>query len=169
MRTHATIAALTLVCLSGCATYKLGPCKPKFMDGVHTIAVPNFHNHTLEPHIETLVTTTIIKQIQQDGTLQVAREADADVTLKGRIDEVRRHARRSVRGNVRATREFELQLVLEYELIRNSTGELLNHGRIIGSSNFFVSNDVQTEETVAIPTAVEEAAVDLVSSLTEGW
>ncbi len=139
------------------------------MDGVTTVAVPNFRNHTLEPHIETLVTTTIIKQLQQDGTFQVAREDDADVTVKGRVEEVRRHAKRSVRGNVRATREFELQLMLHYEVVKNATGELLSNGQIVGSANFFVGDDIQTEEAVAIPNAAEEAAVELVSRLTEGW
>lgn len=169
MRTHAILASLALVAIGGCATYKLGPCAPKFMDGLTTIAVPNFANRTLEPHIESLITGAVIKQFQQDGTLSVTREDDADVTLKGRLEEVRRSAKRSVRGNVRATREFELQLILRYELVKNSTGEILTRGDVVGTSNLFVGDDIQTEETIAIPNAAEEAAIELVSRITEGW
>src|SRR2546421_12872745 len=91
-----------LLCLAvaGCAGYTVGPIQPTFMKDVHRIAVPIFENHTVEPDIETLATTTLIKQLQQDGTYQVTGADQADAEIKGTITDVIRSQARAVTGNV---------------------------------------------------------------------
>ena len=42
------------------------------MIGIKTIAVPTIRNETLIPRAEVLVSDTIIRQIQEDGTYQIA-------------------------------------------------------------------------------------------------
>lgn len=155
--------------LSGCAGYHIGPVAPKFMDGVHTIAVPTSKNKTLEPHIEVLVTNQVIKQLQQDGTLQVVDSDRADAILDCTIDKIRRRPARSVRGNVLATREFIISLHLVYQVKNRATGKLLREGSVVGDTNFFVGADIQQQDRQAIPLAAEEAATHLVSQITEGW
>ena len=164
----ATFPLLALL-LAGCAGYHIGPIQPKFMQGAKTIAVPTFRNDTLVPHLEVLVANGIIKQLQQDGTYQVASEDKADVVLDGSITTIRRHPSRSVIGDYWATREFTLSLRLSYKLSRRSTGETLRTGSVTGETSFFVGGDVQQEERQAIPLAVEDAAVRLVSYISEGW
>ena len=83
---------------------------------IHSIAVPTFRNHTLLPRIEALITGTVIKQFQQDGTFRIANEENADAVLKGEIVSVGRAPARSVRGNVLATTEFNLVLRVRYTL-----------------------------------------------------
>ena len=78
-------AALACVTLTGCLGYHIGPVKPYYLRDVHTIAVPTFKNHTLVPRIEVLVTDTVIKQLQQDGTFQIASGENADATLTAEI------------------------------------------------------------------------------------
>ena len=74
--------------------------KAVYLRDVHTIAVPTFKNHTLVPRIEVLVTDTVIKQFQQDGTFQIASDDKADATLSGEVSLISRIPARSVRGNV---------------------------------------------------------------------
>ncbi len=74
--------ALGSLCLTGCLGYHIGPVKPYYLRDVHTLAVPTFTNRTLVPRIEVLVTNTVIKQFQQDGTFQIVGGEDADATLK---------------------------------------------------------------------------------------
>ena len=164
----ATLPALALL-LGGCAGYHIGPIKPKFMTGVNTIAVSNFKNETLEPQIEVLVADTVIKQIQQDGTYRVESPDKADVILEGTISDIKRRASRSVRGNILATSEFTLDLELTFRLKRRSNGEVLQSRTIDGRTSFFVSGDVNQDERQAIPLAAHEAAVTLVSQISEGW
>ena len=70
--------------LGGCAGYQLGPATPGYLKNVHAIAVPTFANTTLVPRIEVLVTNTVIKQFQQDGTFRIVNADVADATLKGK-------------------------------------------------------------------------------------
>ena len=87
--------------------------KPYYLRDVHTITVPTFKNRTLVPRIDVLVTDTVIKQLQQDGTYQITNGDKADATLTGEISRITRAPARSVRGNVLATTEFTLWLVVK--------------------------------------------------------
>jgi hypothetical protein len=149
--------------------YRLGPAKPGQFKQIHSIAVPMFLNNTLVPRVEALVTGTVIKQFQQDGTYRIAREEDADAILKGEITSVGRSPARSVRGNVLATTEFVLVVSVSYKLVGRDGRLIYGPGSAGGSTSFFVGSDVSTDERQALPLAVEQLAVSLVSQLSEGW
>lgn len=155
--------------LSGCAGYHVGPATPAYLRQIHSIAVPTFRNTTLIPRVESLVTGTVIKQFQQDGTFRIANESNADATLKGEIVIVGRSPARSVRGNVLATTEFNLTLRVRYTLIGRDGKTLTGPADAAGSTSFFVGEDVSTDERQALPLAAEELAKQLVSQLSEGW
>jgi len=160
---------LLAVLFSGCAGYHLGPAKPAALSQIHSLAVPTFRNSTLVPRIEVLVTGTVIKQLQQDGTYRIANEANADAILKGEIVRVGRSPARSVRGNVLSTTEFNLTVQVNYTLVGRDGKPLGTAGSAAGSTSFFVGTDVSTDERQALPLAAEELAGHLVSQLSEGW
>lgn len=158
-----------LGCFAGCAGYTLGPTPPTYMKGVRRVAVPVFKNITVTPDIETLVTTTVIKQIQHDGTYEVTGLDGADAVVVGTIASVDRSKARSLQGNVLASAEFNLRVTIEFRIERPNTGQLLAQRNIEGDTSFFVGNDIYTQEREAIPLAVQDAAVQFVSFLSEGW
>lgn len=162
-------AALACLSLTGCLGYHIGPVKPYYLRDVHTIAVPTFKNHTLLPHIEVLVTDTVIKQLQQDGTFQIASGENADATLTAEIYRITRTPARSVRANVLLTTEFYLGLAVKYTLIGRDGKALAPAADAVGTTTFFVSTDVTTDERQALPLATEDLATRLVSQLSEGW
>lgn len=155
--------------LEGCAGYHLGPATPGYLKNVHSIAIPTFSNSTLTPRIEVLVTNTVIKQFQQDGTFRIANADAADATLKAEIVGVNRSPARSVRGNVLATTEFNFTLTVKYTLMGRDQKPLSGGGAVSGSTSFFVGTDVATDERQALPLAAEELARHMVSQLSEGW
>ena len=161
--------SLLALFLSGCAGYHLGPATPAYLSNVHSIAVPTFQNLTLLPRIESLVTGTVIKQFQQDGTFRIANEGDADAVLKGEIMAVGRSPARSVRGNVLATTEFNLVLRVRYTLLGRDGRPMTGPAEVAGLTSFFVGEDVHTDERQALPLAAEQLAGHLVSQLSEGW
>jgi len=171
-------------CLSGCLGYSIGPVKPSYLSAVHTIAVPTFKNSTLLPRIEVLVTDTVIKQFQQDGTYQIGNESNADATLKAEISRVNRAPARSLSGNVLSTTEFNMVMRVKYRLVGRDGKAIGPPGEVQGTTSFFRSNnsgnasasgngndngDVVTDERQAIPLAAEELATNLVTQLSEGW
>jgi hypothetical protein len=79
------ILCILIGCFSGCAGYTLGPVPPTYMKGVHSVAVPIFKNNTLVPDVDAVATTTLIKQIQEDGTYQVTGVDQADAVVLGTI------------------------------------------------------------------------------------
>ena len=161
--------SLLALLLSGCAGYHLGPATPAYLRQIHSIAVPTFRNATLLPRIEVLITGTVIKQFQQDGTFRIANEDSADAILKGEIVALGRSPARSVRGNVLATTEFNLSLRVRYTLVGRDGKTIAGPGEAGGSTSFFVGADVSTDERQALPLAAEELAGHLVSQLSEGW
>jgi hypothetical protein len=165
------IGAGAAVCASfaGCG-YHVGPVKPKFMGGINSIVIPTFRNQTLIPRIEVLVSDTVIRQIQQDGTYKVASSNDtADAILEGEITQIKRRPDRSVIGDVQATQEFEMTLTIHYRIIRKATGEVVDDRTVNGTTEFFVSGDVNQDERQAIPLATQDAAIRMVSEISEGW
>jgi len=136
---------------------------------VHRLAVPMFENHTVEPGVEALVTTTVIRQLQQDGTYQITGADRADAEVRGAVTDVRRSQIRSVTGNVLASREFGLTVRLHLEVFNTRTNGVIAQKDVDGTSRFFVGNDPTSQEREAIPLAVQDAAVQAASYLSEGW
>ena len=155
--------------LTGCLGYHVGPVKPTVLRDIHAIAVPTFENKTLLPRIEVLITNSVIKQLQQDGTYRIANENNADAVLKAEITDISRVPARSVRGNVLATTEFNLTMHVKYKLETPNGTVLMPPAEVVGTTSFFVGTDVTTDERQALPLAAEELATHLVTQLSEGW
>jgi hypothetical protein len=163
-------ATLVLYSLGGCAGYHIGPIQPYSLRSVHSIAVPTFGNKTLLPRISVLVTDTVIKQFQLDGTYRIESNDKADAILQGEIIRITRAPARSLRGNVLATVEFNLALHVRYTLLDRSSGKpLAPSAEVIGTTSFFVGADITSDERQALPLAASELAVRLVSQISEGW
>ena len=163
-------AIALLLSLGGCAGYHIGPIQPYYLRAVHKISVPTFENKTLIPRISVLVTDTVIKQFQQDGTYRIVGDDQADAILQGEITRSNRSPARSVRGNVLATTEFTLALRVRYTLVdRQTKRSLAGPTEVQGTTSFFVGPDITSDEHQALPLAAEELAVRLVSQLSEGW
>ena len=165
----ALIATILCLAIYGCLGYHVGPVKPYYLQEIHTVAVPTFKNRTLVPRVEVLVTDTVIKQFQQDGTFQITSDDKADATLSGEISHINRLPARSVRGNVLATTEFNLALSVIYSLNTRDGKQLAGGGEITGTTSFFVTSDPTTDERQALPLATEDLATRLVTELSEGW
>jgi Lipopolysaccharide-assembly len=155
--------------LTGCLGYHVGPVKPSVLRDIHSIAVPTFENKTLLPRIEVLITDSVIKQLQQDGTYSIANENNADAILKAEITDISRAPARSVRGNVLATTEFNLAMHVRYKVETRSGTLIMPPTDVLGTTSFFVGTDVTTDERQALPLAAEELATHLVTQLSEGW
>ena len=166
---------LAAFALAGCAGYQHGPIKPTPMANVKTIAVPAFKNDTLQTRAEIALANSVIKQIQQDGTYQIADEKNADAILEGTLEEIERKPERSVRGNTDLTREYSLILRARYQVTDRVTGKVLERRSATGKTTFFVSgsnalaSDVLQDEKQALPLAAEDLSVRLVSQISEGW
>jgi hypothetical protein len=169
--------------LPGCAGYHLGAQKPAAFQSIHTVAVPNFKNLTLEPRLESLTANALIRQIQQDGTYRVTAEGDADAIVQGTVQQLVRTPLRGSGRDFFRTAEYSLEFVTEVVVTRRSTGEELLRRTFRGTTNFLVSStntktallndlrtaDVNADERQAFPRVASDLAVQITSALSEGW
>ena len=86
------------------------------MKGVRAVAVPIFKNTTITPDVEAMATTTVIKQIQEDGTFEVTGVDQADAVVVGTIFLIDRIKARSLQGNVLASAEFNLRVIIDFRI-----------------------------------------------------
>src|SRR5260370_23841328 len=111
----------------------------------------------------------VVEHVQQDGTVHIASVENAEGTLTAEVYRISRTPARSLRANVLATTEFSLGLIVKYTLIGRDGKPLAPQEQAIGTTTFFVSSDVTTDERQALPLATEDLATRLVAQLSEGW
>ena len=109
-----------------------------------------------------LVTSTVIKEFQQDGTFCMVGDEDADATSKGRSPLSRVRPIGPVRGNVLATTELAND-ARRGSLVDRAGKQLARLTYALGTTSFFVSRDANTDERQASPTATEQLATHFVS------
>lgn len=180
--------------LSGCAGYQLGSIKPEMYSGVERLHIPPFTNATLEPRLSSLVTNSVLKQIQVDGTYQVSNRKNCDAVLVGRIRNVQKRQLRAVRFDTLRSQELSVTIYIEWHLEdpntgrkigitepegngnskkiqRKAAGEIIaaRQGIVTGTTIQFVDGNFQISERNALSLAALDAATKLVSQLADGW
>jgi hypothetical protein len=165
---RAAVAAVCSLAASGCSGYRLGADRPASMEGIRTIAVPLFRNHTLEPRSSAIVTNNVVRLLQNDGSYRIADSSQADAVLKGTIQRFERRQLRAARNNSLRTRELELRVWIDYT-VETRDGAVLLRGTANGSTSLFLDPNFQLTERQGIDDASLRAAEDLVSRLCEGW
>ena len=75
---------LVALALTGCAGYKLGPSNGAVAGGKSVQVMP-FSNQTMEPRLGEAATAQLRKELQRDGTYQLASHDDGDVIVSGVI------------------------------------------------------------------------------------
>jgi outer membrane lipopolysaccharide assembly protein LptE/RlpB len=162
-----------LLSLAGCG-YNLGEIKPTPMRRVTTLAVNTFKNETLIPRLEAQTADAVVKQFQQDGTYRIDSADQADAIVEGTIVSVQRQPMRVFASNVLQTSEFELTLIVKYQVIDRTTGAVLLQGTAVGVTPFFteadrVNSDIVTSQNINYPIAAQRMAEKLVSKVSSGW
>ncbi|MES2597584.1 MAG: LptE family protein [Verrucomicrobiota bacterium] len=162
------LLALSLV-LSSCAGYHLGGQKPAHMANITKLAVPTFENQTLEPRLSSVVTNSLIKQIQMDGSYQIVAKEDAEAVLEGTISRVDRSQFRSVRRNVLRTSQLQMRLLASYSIKDTASGRPIHVGATSGMSYVILDSNVQNSEAQALDDAAQRLATSIANEISEGW
>lgn len=160
--------ALSLT-LTSCAGYQLGGQKPSHLQGITRLAVPTFENLTLEPRLSSVVTNSLIKQIQTDGSYQVASKDDAEAVLEGTITRVDRSQFRSLRQNVLRTAQLQMRLTVNYVIKDSASGRPIHRGTTSANTYVILDSNLQNSEAQALDDAAQRLATNLANEISEGW
>ncbi|MCB1230455.1 MAG: hypothetical protein KDN19_09330 [Verrucomicrobiae bacterium] len=185
-----SLCAAALAGMTGCAGYQMGSVKPTPYADIERIHVPTFENETLEPRSAAIVTNSVIKLLQEDGTYEITSKEKADAILVGKISRIERRQLRAAELDTLKTTEMKLFIVVEWSLVDPTTGQKLGYasardldetnvesssnlrqrpGRVVGQTIQFLDPNFQLSERNAIPLAAEDAAKQLAGQLCNGW
>lgn len=169
--TFLTIVAAAIVpLLAACAGYQLGGVKPASLAAVESIAVPMFTNSTQHPRAAATATSAVTDALVKDGTYRIAEVGNADAILEGDLERIKYNAIRGTRQDSLFPEELANTVTLRWTLrdARDPT-RVLASGRSEGTSQLFVSANLQTARNNALPEALDRAGEALVSRLANGY
>lgn len=172
MKRRYLMAALagTIMTLVSCAGYQAGGAKPASLAEVKTISVPMFSNSTQHPRAEALATSAVAGAIVRDGTYRIVKTDEADAILEGNLKQINYRAIRGSRIDSLFPEELANTVTLGWTLrdARDPT-RVLATGTSQGTSQLFVSANLQTARNNALPEALDRAGEALVSRLANGF
>ncbi len=166
MRSTLLLSAVLALGLLGCSSYKLGTYHDP---GFKTIFVENLRSEVDEPGLENLVSTTIVRQIQKDGTVQVTNLEDADVILRGHINEFEMTPVRYSHSNEITPTEANMTIGITYTLTRKKAKESFYRGHATGTTSLFIGSDLQSDKRQGVPLAAEDLGRKVVSQFVDAW
>lgn len=163
------LITVLVVTLTSCVGYRLGNNKPTKFKDIKSLSVPIIESDVIQPKLQTILTNSIIRSIQEQGSYQIRREKNSDASLIAKIKKIDRKQLRANRENVLETTEMEFSIDLEYKIINNNTGEIIEKGIATGKSTSYLNTNFQLTESRSLRSAAEKVAITLTSKLSEGY
>ncbi|NCQ33709.1 LptE family protein [bacterium] len=171
--TFAAIKTMTAWCLgigllatTGCGVYSASPGRVD--ENIKRVAVDYFENLTSQPNLEIDLTNAVISSIQQDNTLKVVSEEDADSILTGRVTQYDLQEA-FLRQDLTVT-EFKVVITVVLTFTVRSTGEtLFSNKQFTGTGNYVLDDPQGTTEESARLEAAEQIVRDILAQVVEGW
>ena len=152
---------------SGCAGYKLGP-----VNGLtareKSVQVNPFDNQTLEPRLGDAVTSQLRKELQRDGTYQLATRNDGDIIVTGTISRYERFEVSFSSGDILTVRDYRLELTAHVTARDRSSGKVVLDQPVKGTTLIRVTTDLTSTERQALPLLAGDLAKNVTELLAEG-
>ena len=152
---------------SGCAGYKLGP-----VNGLtareKSVQVNPFDNKTLEPRLTDAVTSQLRKQLQRDGTYQLASHNDGDIVVNGSVTRYVRQEVSFSSSDILTVLDYRLELRAQVTARDRSSGKLILDQPVTGTTLIRVTTDLTSAERQALPLLAADLAKNVTALLAEG-
>ncbi len=160
------MAVLAGLVQSGCVGYRLGSSLPADM---RSVFIPMFVNESQEPLIEVEATNAAIAEFQRDGTLRIAPENAADLTLECRLVDVTLDPLRYSKADRKQPNEYRLSLNAVIVLKRTESNQIVSRQSLVGESTFAFTGNLAGAKRNAMPEASRDLAKRIVENVVETW
>ncbi|HWI56959.1 MAG TPA: LPS assembly lipoprotein LptE, partial [Bacillota bacterium] len=143
-------ASLLALALSGCAGYQLGPTNGMAAREKSIQVVP-FSNQTLEPRLTDPVTAQLRKQLQRDGTFELATHGNGDIVVSGYLIRYDRLELTFAPFDILTVRDYRLTLTAQVVARDRTTGKEILNQPVTGYTLIRVGSDLTSSERQAMP------------------
>jgi len=153
--------------LTGCAGYQLGPANG-VTAGARSVQVLPFSNQTMEPRLGEAVTAQMRRELQRDGTYQLASHDEGDLIVSGVIVTYLRLPLSFQPTDALTVTDYSIRLVAQVTARERSTGKTVFNERVTGSTLVIVGSDLTSAERQALPLLAADFAKNATARLVEG-
>ena len=166
MKSHLHLLVVLIAC-AGCAGYRVGPVSGD-VAGDRSIEVTPFASKVIEPRVGDAVTTSLRRQLQQEGTFRLNTRGEADIVVTGSVIEYDRSSLSVQPEDILTPRDYRLRIRAHVTARDRTSGRVLLDRDVLGHTTLRVTPDLSSAERQAIPQAAEELARNITALLTEG-
>ena len=161
------LAVLAAGGLTGCAGYQLGPSNG-LAAREKSVQVNPFVNQTLQPRLTDVVTWQMRKELQRDGTYQLATHGDGDIIVTGAITRYQRMEVTFSSSDILTVQDYRLSLTAHVTARDRSSGRILLDQPVTGYTLMRVGNDLTSAERQAMPLLAQDLAQNVTALLADG-
>ncbi len=156
-------------CLGACRSIGGYAIESSYDESIRTVGVEIFENRTQEVGLEIALTEAVIKEIQARTPWRVTDADVADTVLTGVIRQAE-YGRLSRTPGVGLTQEATLQLSVDFDWTRGSTGEVLARRMSLeGLGTFVPARGVGERMEVGRFDAIRATARRIVDEMRSAW
>lgn len=165
------IAATALICLTWCGCgYRIGSL---MHPQIHSIAIAPVVNETVAYNVAPQVRSLLCECFQQDGSLQVKRESNADCILYARVTNIlfkKSTWSSTYNEDQYVPVEWTASVTIEYTVvIPGELKPLVKKTKVSGTAKIMTGADMETGRVNGIRQAAYDAAKKIVHGVTEAW
>ena len=164
---RACLLILLALTAGGCAGYKLGPTNG-IAAGSRTVKFKPFINKTHEPRVTEYLSTSLRKQLQQDGTFRLETSGNPDILVSGEITKIDRSGLSYLANDVLTPQEYTLTMQARVVAVDVSTGKVFINRTVQGATYLRIGNDEYSAERQAIPLLTDNVARSAIALLVDG-
>lgn len=161
------IGVVLALVASGCAGYRLGPSNGQ-VAGNRTIQITPFTNRTLEPRLSDALTSALRKEIQREGTFQLATREVGDLVVSGEITHFERGEVSFLPVDVVTARDYKVSFTAHVVARDRITGKTVLERDMTGSTLMRVGNDLPSVERQTLPLLAADLARQITAALADG-
>lgn len=158
---------LLLLCLAGCAGYRLGPSNG-MAAGSKSIQINLFRNDTLEPRLSEAIGFALRRTIQQDGTFSLDTKDEGDIVLTGVVVSFERSGLSFQPADILTVRDFSLSMNARVKAVERGSGKVLLDAMVSGRTTVRAGADLVSAERQAVPLVAQDLSRNLTSLLVDG-
>ena len=162
------VLAAAVMSLCGCG-YRIGSL---MHPQIESIAIAPVTNETVAYNLAPQVRGLLCETFQQDGSLQLRRESNADCILYARITSIKFSSSTwssTYDDDNYVPTEWRVNVTIEYTVVIPGELKPLAKGKQTGSATFMTGADMETGRTNGIRLAAFDAAKKIVHRVTEAW
>ena len=118
--------------------------------------------------LEMDITNAVIRRLQQDGTVKVVSQKNADVILKTDLLSFEREGLRF--DQLEEVKEYRLFIVVKLKLVDAKTGDLIwEEPNFTGDNEYYVTNVTSIGDQKASVDAVTHLAYNIADRIVQDW